>query len=192
MKTLVPLVLLSLVACGPSAETSTSSTAATASSSQPQKAKLAAPKDDEAKRLIADSPEFSDYQFTNAAYTLPMKKSAMNAPALAAAKALAKSGWIAFHGDEVTLTEKAKSDRRVLPRPNGTVDFVPLAKKDVAAVTKVSSLPDGNVAVEFTWTWTPNEIGRAAFAERYAGTQRATATLLSDGSSWSVLRITAA
>ena len=143
----------------------------------------------QAQQLIADSADFSDYEFTNASYSLPLSRKAMTEPARAYAKALASAGWIRFDGDAVALTEKAKSDRRWLVRPNGFADIVPLAKKEMGSVTAVRANADGNVAADFDWTWSPNEIGKV-FADRYAGKQLATATLINDGSAWSVLRIT--
>jgi hypothetical protein len=154
---------------------------------------LAAPNVDAARSLLDRSAEFSEYEFTNAAYTLPMKKSAMNAPSLAAAKDLAAAKWISLKGDEVVLAGKAANDKRFLVRPNGTVDIVPLAKKELVAVNAVRPLPDGNVAVDFDWKWIANEIGATfrsgALHDRYAAPQHATATLFRDGDAWSVLRI---
>ena len=138
----------------------------------------------DAATLVSSSPEFSDYQFTNAAYSLAMKN-----PPGEVAKALRKAGWISLDGDgNVVLTAKAKGDKRWLVRQNGFVDIVPLAKKEFTGASTVRPDPDG-AAVDFTWKWTPNEIGDAFMNERYAGTQKATATLLRDGSSWTVLRI---
>jgi hypothetical protein len=181
------------VVSGGCAKRESAEATATTTATVAAKPSLPPPTADAARALIAASPEFSEYQFTNAAYTLPMKRSAMNAPALAAAKELAAAKWISFRGDEVVLQEKATSDRRFLVRPNGTVDIVPLAKKELVAASAVRPLPDGNVAVDFDWKWTVNEIGAAfrsgALHDRYAAPQQATATLLSDGTSWSVLKI---
>jgi len=133
----------------------------------------------QAKDLIAGAPEFGDYQFTNAAVTIPLKRSAMRADQAVIAKQLAAGGWIHFDGDDV----KAKEDKRLLVRPNGTLDVVPLAKKELVSVDKV--LVD---KVDFTWRWIPNEIG-ALLKNRFGGEQKATATLLWDGTNWTVLRI---
>ena len=89
---------------------------------------------------------------------------------------------------KVVLTGKSKSDKRFLVRPNGILDIVPLAKKELGEVTAVRMNDDGTAAADFTWTWVPNEVGRT-FADRYAGTQQATATLIHDGTSWSILGI---
>lgn len=75
-------------------------------------------------------------------------------------------------------------------RPNGFVDLVPLAKKELTNVTAVRG-----TNVDFDWKWIPNDLGAAirsgAVHDRYAAPQHATATLLHDGTSWTVLRITA-
>jgi hypothetical protein len=135
----------------------------------------------QAKDLLAGAPEFGDYQFTNAAVTIPLKRSAMRADQAAIANQLAGGGWIRFDGDEV----KAKEDKRLLVRPNGTLDVVPLAKKELVSVDNV--LGD---KVDFTWRWIPNEVG-ALLKDRFAGDQKARATLLWDGTNWTVLRIEA-
>jgi hypothetical protein len=154
------------------------------SSPPPAAAPLPPPSIEDAATLVSSSPEFSDYQFTNAAYSLALKN-----PPADVAKALRKAGWISLDGDgNVVLTAKAKADKRWLVRQNGFVDIVPLAKKEFIGASAVRPDPDG-AAVDFTWKWTPNEIGDAFMKERYAGTQKATATLLRDGSSWTVLRI---
>ena len=139
---------------------------------------------EQARTLVAESPEFSEYQFTNAAYSLPMDRRLLNAPAREVANALKKAGWISFDGaGNVVLQHKAEIDRRFLVRSNGVVDIVPLAKKEFGDVTSVN----GDVAA-FTWTWKPNEIG-ALFGSRYEGVQNANATLLWDGSKWTILKI---
>ncbi len=147
----------------------------------------------EAKSLIANSPEFSDFEFTNAAFTLATSRNAMSAEQRAAAKDLAAAGWLRIQADGIELTGKAKNDRRWLARPNGTVDLVPLASKELVEVTAVHIGEDGNPAVTFGWRWLPNEIGSSFRSgpvhDRFAKPQRATATLLRDGQNWSVLRI---
>ena len=148
----------------------------------------------DAKTLIEESAEFSEYQFTNAAYSLLLARSAMNAPALEVANALKSAKLIGFDGDgNVVLTNKAKNDKRFLVRPNGVVDIVPLAKKEMIAVDSVGT--GAEPVVELRWRWIPNEIGSAfktgMLAERYAGEQKARATLLWDGSAWTVLKIEA-
>ncbi|MEA2569028.1 MAG: hypothetical protein QOI24_1029 [Acidobacteriota bacterium] len=186
MKRIAMLVVLMIVAC--------SKTEAPAPKvAAPAKPALAAPTTDAARELVTTSGEFSQYEFTNAAYTLPLRKSAMNEPQLTAAKQLAAAKWLLFRGDYVVLTEKALSDKRFLSRPNDTVDIVPLARKEVTGVTAVRPLPDGNVAVDFDWKWIPNEVGVAfktgMLHERYAALGHATATLINDGGTWSVSRV---
>ncbi|HET7706774.1 MAG TPA: hypothetical protein VFM36_11850 [Thermoanaerobaculia bacterium] len=146
------------------------------------------PSADEAAKLIAGSAEFSDYQFTRAAFTLPVKEEAMTAEVRTVSKALAKNGWIGVDGDgNVILTGKAKADKRFLLRQNGFIDIVPMAKKEFVGVSALHVNPEGQPLVDFRWKWVPNEIG--ALTDRYTGEQLAIATLLWDGSQWSVLRI---
>jgi hypothetical protein len=149
----------------------------------------APPTADEAKQLLAGSPEFSEYEFTNAATTLPLQKSAMNEPARKAVADLAAAGWLHLDGSgAVVFSDKAKHDPRVLVRPNGFVDLVPLAKKELTAVTAVRG-----PAVDFDWRWIPNDLGASLKSgpvhDRYAAAQHATATLVHDGAAWTVLRI---
>jgi hypothetical protein len=117
----------------------------------------------------------------------------LNEPQREAAQQLIAAKWLKFDGDTLALTEKSENDRRFLMRPNGTLDIVPLAKKEMGAVTAVAEGPEGPVAT-FTWKWLPNEVGQSftkgALAERFAGEQSGKATLLWDGTGWTVLRIT--
>jgi len=151
------------------------------------------PTAEQARELVTTSGEFSQYEFTNAAYTLPMKKSLMNEPALTAAKQLEAAKWLMFRGDYVVLTEKALSDKRFLSRPNDTVDIVPLARKEVTAVTAVRPTNDGKVAVDFDWKWMPNEVGvafkKGMLHDRYAAIGHATATLESENGAAVVTKI---
>lgn len=180
------LVLLTFACGGESPQPATPSTTPPAAPPPPTA--------DAARTLIATSPEFGDFEFTNAAYTLPLQRSAMNKPQRAAAKDLAKAGWIRFDGDAVSLTTKSEHDKRFLLRPNGTTDIVPLAKKELEAVSNVAAGPEGPI-VTFTWKWLPNQVGTAfhsgPVAERLTGTQTSKATLLWDhsASAWAVLRI---
>lgn len=189
MKCLIPLFALALLFACSAEQPATTTTEAAATPQAPPP-----PSPDTARTLIAESPAFGEFEFTNAAYTLPTDGSLANENTRAVAKDLADAGWIsvARNGD-LTLTAKAESDRRFLLRPNGTLDIVPLAKKEMGDVTAVRQNADGTVAADFTWRWVPNEIGstlQAGFLqERFAGTQRGTATLMWDGSSWSVLSI---
>lgn len=147
-----------------------------------------------AAALISSSAEFSEFEFTNAGYSLPLRVSAMNAPARAVANELAASGWISMKSDQVVLSSKAESDRRWLVRPNGVVDIVPLAKKEFVAIAALERQTDGAVAATFSWRWLPNDIGqvfhRSVLKDRFAGERRGVATLMWDGANWIVLRIT--
>lgn len=183
------LLVIALTGCGrPEAA---KSPAKTATSPRPA---VAPPTTAEAQSIVAGSSDFGEYQFTNAAYTLPLSRPAMNEPAQEAAADLKRAGWIAFSGDSVVLTAKAKGDKRWLVRPNGFVDIVPLAKKEFVSVDAVRSNPDGGVSVDFTWDWVPNEIGSAFHSgpvhDRFSGPQQATATLIRSGDAWMILRIT--
>ena len=103
-------------------------------------------------------------EFTDAAVTVPV-------------------GWIAFSGDDVVLTSKAKDDKRFLVRPNGFTDIVPIAKKEFGYVASVS----GDTA-QFTWRWIRNDLGKA-IGKPDDAEQHATAKFLYDGKQWTVLSI---
>jgi hypothetical protein len=133
--------------------------------------------------LVANSAEFSDYRFTDAAFTFAQRKSSMTPPMLDGAKRLAKAGWIRISGEDVSLTDKARSDKRFLVRSNGFVDVVPIGKKELIAVTAVH--PE---SVDFSWKWSPNELG-TVLALPHAGEQQATAKLMWDGTAWVILSI---
>jgi len=138
----------------------------------------------QAKEILSNAPELGEYEFTNAAVTLPMKKSQMNAPASELAKSLRAAGWIAMNGDDVVLTSKAKDDKRFVVRANGFVDIVPIAKKEFGDVTGVN----GDTA-HFTWRWVRNDIGNAIKKPDDAE-QHAVAKFIYNGKQWSVLSIT--
>ena len=186
MKGILPLILL-LAAC--SAETPKPNAPETAAQTTSASAKPAAPSAADARAIIANSADLGDLQFTNAAFTLPTSRAMMNEPAKAAAKALQRAGWTSMAGDTLTLTEKAQNDRRFLMRPNGSLDVVPLAKKEMGDVTAVRITATGDAEADFSWRWAPNELGTLLAPERFAGEQHATATLLWDGSKWTMLKI---
>lgn len=148
----------------------------------------------QARELIATSADFGEYEFTNAGFTLPVSGAAMNEPARASAKELAAAGWLAMdtNGD-ISLTDKSRSDKRFLMRPNGLLDIVPLAKKEMGDVTAVRANDDGTVTVEFTWRWIANEVGSAfrtgLVHDRFAAQQDGRATLMWDGSAWTIVKI---
>ncbi|HKO56705.1 MAG TPA: hypothetical protein VJ276_12580, partial [Thermoanaerobaculia bacterium] len=74
-------------------------------------------------------------------------------------------------------------DKRFLVRQNGTLDVVPLARKELIAVQAVNG-----DKVAFTWRWVPNDVGKALQFDETE--QRATAELYWDGEKWAVLKIT--
>jgi hypothetical protein len=134
--------------------------------------------------------EFGEYEFTEAAYSMPVAHAVMNDPARAAARDLANAGWVAIDGaGDVMLTDKARSDKRFILRPNGILDIVPLAKKEMGTVEAVRANPDGTVSADFTWRWIANEVGTAFLRNKYEGTHNATASLLWNGSEWTILKI---
>jgi hypothetical protein len=182
------ITLILLAACGAPEPARTTSSAAP----PPQPAAPPPPSLAVVQPLIADSATFSDYEFTNASVTLPTK-GALPPYMADDAKQLVAAGWLRRAGDGLELGAKAKDDKRFLVRPNGTVDIVPLASKELTAVTAVRPNADGTAAADVTWKWIPNEVGKAfahgALHDRYAAPQNATATLMWDGSAWSVLRI---
>lgn len=181
------LIALLLAAC--TAEKPATDTTATAAKPQRPPAPTAA----EADALIKGSMEFGEFDFTNAGWTAPVSGARMSEPVRAEAKQLAAAGWVALDGaGDLMLTEKGRNDRRFLLRENGLLDVVPLAKKEFGAVEAVRDR-DGEVTVDFTWKWVPNEVGAAftsgATHDRFAAPQQATATLIHDGTQWTILKI---
>jgi hypothetical protein len=187
MKRLVPLLAL-LAACSGEPAPPATPAAETRPKTPPP------PSVADARTLIADSAELGEYQFTNAAVSIPVAGSSMSDPVRAMARELAAAKWIALDGaGDVMLTERARNDKRFLLRANGILDIVPLAKKEMGDVTVVTPQPDGTAAADFTWRWIPNEVG-AVFKsgpvhDRFAESHEARATLIWDGTSWSVLSI---
>lgn len=192
MRFSVAMLMLFAVACG-SPEQRTTETSTTATTTTAAAPKAAPPSAQDAKQLVASSPEFSDYQFTNAAFTLPMKRSAMTGPTADSAHDLVRAGWIDIPSDNVTLTTKSLHDKRFLVRPNGFLDIVPIAKKEMGDVTGIRPNADNTVSADFNWHWIPNEVGQSfksgPVRERFDAEQHATAVLAHDSSGWSVSRI---
>jgi len=189
MKRLLAVLLLFAAAC-----TSEKPAIADADATGTKPAAHAPPSPEQARDLIANSADFGEYEFTNAGFTLPISGAAMNEPQRATAKELAAAGWLALdtNGD-VALTVKSLPDKRFLLRPNGLLDVVPLAKKEMGSVTAVRPNDDGTVMVDFTWRWLPNEVG-AAFTtglvhDRFAAEQDGRATLMWDGTAWTIVKI---
>ena len=150
------------------------------------------PTADEAKGLIAGSAEFGDFDFsTGSSFSLPLDASKFNEPARAGAADLEKGGWIRIEGGRVVLA-KGEGDKRFLVRPNGYLDIVPLAKKELLEVTGVRKTEEGAEA-DIAWRWIPNEVG-AAFTsgtvkERFDATHHATVKMRDFGSGWAVMLI---
>ncbi len=181
------LIALLLASCAPEQQV-TDTTATLAKAPRP-----AAPSADDARTLIANAPEFSEFEFTNAGWTTPVSGVSMSTPVRDEARQLAEAGWIALDNTgDLSLTDKARNDKRFLLRANGILDVVPLAKKELGNVVAVRDR-EGEVTVDFTWRWIPNEVGTAfktgAVHDRFAAEQQATATLLHDGTVWTVLKI---
>jgi hypothetical protein len=185
MKRLVALMLL-LVACSGEAPVTDTGAAKPATPPPPSAA--------EARQLIASSPDFGEYEFTNAGYTLPTSGAAMNEPQRVAAKELAAAGWLSLaSGGDIALAEKSQADKRFLLRPNGLLDIVPLAKKEMGEVNAVRAEADDTVTVDFTWRWIANEVGQSfqtgPVHDRFAAMQAGKATLMWDGSAWTILKL---
>lgn len=152
------------------------------------------PSPQQARELIANAAEFGEYEFTNASFTTPTSGKTMSEPVRQSVKELASAGWLAIDGNgDVALTEKSRNDKRFLLRPNGLLDIVPLAKKEMGDVTAVRANEDKSVTVDFTWRWIANEVGVAfktgVVHDRFAAQQDGRATLMWDGSSWIILKI---
>jgi hypothetical protein len=184
MRRLAIAVVVILAACTP--EKPATETVA-------KKQRPPAPTAAEAETLIKESMEFGELDFTNAGWTTSVSGARMSPPVKAEAQQLAAAGWVAFDGaGDLMLTEKGRNDRRFLMRPNGILDVVPLAKKEFGQITAVRDR-DGEVTADFTWRWIPNEVGAALTSgpahDRYAAPQNGTATLIHDGTNWTILKV---
>lgn len=185
MKRLLAIAML-FVACSQE-QPATTTTTTTAETKAPG---LAPPANEDARKIIQSSMEFGEYQFTDAAYSLPVSHAAMNEPQRAAARDLATAGWITVDGTgDVMLSDKARTDKRFLLRPNGILDIVPLAKKEMDGVQAVRANPDGTADADFTWHWIPNEVGGAFLRNQFEGPRNATANLFVENGEWKVLKI---
>ena len=156
---------------------------------------VAPPSPESAGETIASSPEFSEYKFTRAAYSLPMQGSQLKGAAREAAEDLEKAGWILRdRAGNIVSAGKSVDDKRFIVRENGSLDIVPLARKEFVAVDGLGHDDEGDVTVDFTWRWMPNEVAQAfergGIATRYEGEQRARATIYKakDGT-WKIMRI---
>ena len=188
MKPIFAFVLVLLVACGGSEAPIADQT----TSAKPAAPPL--PSAQQAREMIASSAEFGEYEFTNAGFTTPVSGATMSEPVRQSVKELAAAGWLELEktGD-IALTDKSRNDKRFLLRTNGLLDIVPLAKKEMGDVTSVCANDDGTARVDFTWRWIANEVGSSfktgLVADRFAAPQDGTATLIWDGTTWSVLKI---
>jgi hypothetical protein len=165
----------------------------TTTATEPAKAPPA-PTVQQAHDLIANAPDLAEHEFTNAALSIPVSGAVMSEPARQQAKQLAAAGWIAIDGSgDIMLTDKSRNDKRFLLRENGILDVVPLAKKELGAVSAVRVSPDGTAVADFSWKWIPNEVGAALTTglvhDRFSTPHESVATLIWDGSQWSVLKI---
>ncbi|MBW3563589.1 MAG: hypothetical protein KY459_02580 [Acidobacteria bacterium] len=185
---LAALLIPSLIACGGGETTSE----APSSEPEPESASRELPSEEELATLIASSPEFGQYQFSNAAFTIPMKTEYLGDSVRAIAQDLARTGWIGFDSQgNVVITQRALRDGRFIVRPNDNLDIVPLARKQFGEVLAVGENASGDPTVDFSWRWIPNEIG-AVFQsgplyDRFNTTNYARATLLETSSGWEVL-----
>jgi hypothetical protein len=185
MKRIFIVTLLLLTACG-------GSEAPVAEQSKPAPPKP--PSTPEAREMIASSAELGEYEFTNAGFTTPVSGATMSEPVRQSVKELVAAGWLDLDpAGNVALTDKSRNDKRFLLRPNGLLDIVPLAKKEMGDVTSVRANDDGTARVDFTWRWIANEVGSSfktgLVADRFAAPQDGAATLIWDGTTWSVLKI---
>lgn len=184
-------VLLLLAACSSEKPAATTTTAAQQTKTPPP------PNAQQARERIASAPELAEFEFTNAAVSLPVSGARLNAVTRNTAQQLAGAGWLEMDqaSGDLTLSDKARNDKRFLLRENGLLDIVPLAKKEMGDVTAVRANPDGTAAADFTWRWIPNEVGASLKSglehDRFAATHNATATFIWDGTSWTVLKIDA-
>jgi hypothetical protein len=165
-------------------QTAAAATATTAPSLTPESA----------RQLLESSPEWSDYQFTYASWSVPLRAREMNDAHRRTVQELREAGWLAVDGDgNAVLTEKAKNNKRFLVRSNASLDIVPLAKKEIVAVSAPQPQPDGNTQVTIDWRWVPNEIGSVLksglVAQVFASPHRAKATLMPSDGGWTVLMI---
>lgn len=188
-----PILLLAfLVACG--GEKTETTQPAAGSQASASKSSLPPPTPTEAKDIIANSAEWSDFMFTSGTWTIPTSTAGMHEKTKAMTDQLVDAGWIRYEQSEVILTDKGFNDKRFVMRPNNVIDIMPLATKSILDVTKIE--PGDEPKVHFTWRWKPNEIGASLesgmFADRFAKTFKATATLYRVKDKWSVFSVRSA
>jgi hypothetical protein len=181
------VLILSTLACG-------GEKGAPAAPAAPAKALVALPSMEEAGEVVSKSPEFSEYMFTRAAYSLPMQGSMLRGAGREAAEDLEKAGWVLIDpAGNLVLAGKSVGDKRFIPRDNGSLDIVPLAKKEFVSVDALGHDDEGDVTVDFTWRWVPNEVAQAfergPIATRFEGDRKARATLYRTRDGWNVMRV---
>ena len=180
------IALLLLAACS-SEQPKTDSTATQQPGATP-------PTTAQARAIIEKSGEFSQYEFTNAALSMPVTGANMNEPTRDMAKQLATRGWLALDSSgDVMLTDKSRTDKRFIVRENGLLDIVPLARKELGEVTTVRANPDGSVNADFNWRWIANEVGSTFTAgpiyDRFSATHNATANMMWNGTEWTMIAV---
>ena len=189
MKRLACVVLL-LAACGGEkpAETTTAATATTTTAA----AAPALPTLEEAQKIVAESGPFSEFELDYAAVNVPVSLATASEEQRSVADDLKRTGWVTIENDTVAFTEKAKNDPRFNMRQNGFFDVVPLGKKQIVATKQVVPGDAGQARVFFVWQLVPNEVGKEIdlLSQRFIDENDAMATLIYDGTSWSVLKIT--
>ncbi len=182
------ILLATLLGCGGG------ETASTTPVPEPAKTLVEPPSTEVAFDIVSKSQLFSEYNFTRAAFSLPMQANLLKGAALESAQDLAKAGWVFIdEAGNLVLAPKADGDKRFIVRPNGSLDIVPLAKKEFASVDALGHDEEGDVTVDFTWHWMPNEVGQSfehgEIATRYDGDRKARATIYPTRDGWNVLRI---
>ncbi|MHB0969750.1 MAG: hypothetical protein ACYC7A_16190 [Thermoanaerobaculia bacterium] len=194
MRASTSIILLSaliLAGCGGASESpgpATETAAAPASAAPPS---VALPSAADAAKIIGDSAEWSDYQFTYSSWSFQLGTPIAHPTTRQLAEDLATAGWLRVTPDGmIELTAKAKSDKRFLVRSNNSLDIVPMAKKELVGVTSVDANSDGTARADVRWKWVANEVGssfRSGFIkERYDAPQVAIATLEPAESGWKV------
>ena len=60
-------------------------------------------------------------------------------------------------------------------------------------VTAVRQIPDGTIAVDFSWHWVPNDVGKAFTSgpvhDHLSAAQNASASLIWNGTEWTMLSV---
>ena len=89
-------------------------------------------------------------------------------------------------------SRRCRAARSGAIRQNGSFDIAPLGNKEVVATNQVVPGNEGQVRVFFVWKLVPNEIGKEIdlLDQIFIDENEAMATLIRDGTSWSVLKIT--